>query len=240
MEKIAVYTGSKNLYENMVTAAKSLTANSDVDKIYFLIEDDIFPFDLPNHIEIMNMSKQNYFIDASPNMKTHFTYFALLRAALPLIFPQYDRILSLDVDTIAVRKCSDVWNLELQNRYFTAAPEWRKSKEGLRYTNAGVTLFNLKKLRDTGKVDEVIDVLNRRQYIFVDQDVLNYLCQGNIGEMPSEYNANEFTWPCTNPRIVHFAGIHYEKWNNKPQVAKYRNMSWNDVFVERRQLEYRS
>ena len=31
--KYAVYTGTKNLYPNMVIAAKSLVANSSVDKI---------------------------------------------------------------------------------------------------------------------------------------------------------------------------------------------------------------
>ena len=34
--KAAVYSGTRNLYHAMVTAAKSLVANSSVDKIYFL------------------------------------------------------------------------------------------------------------------------------------------------------------------------------------------------------------
>ena len=42
MMRAAVYSGSRNLYPHMVTAAKSLVANSSVEKIYFLIEDDKF------------------------------------------------------------------------------------------------------------------------------------------------------------------------------------------------------
>lgn len=40
----------------MLTAAKSLLIHSNVDKIYFLIEDDIFPYDTPVEIECINIS----------------------------------------------------------------------------------------------------------------------------------------------------------------------------------------
>ena len=40
MIKAAVYTGTQNLYGGMIAAAKSLIANSDVDEVWFLIEDD--------------------------------------------------------------------------------------------------------------------------------------------------------------------------------------------------------
>lgn len=48
--KAAVYTGTKNLYREMVTASKSLLINSDVDKIYLLVEDDEFPLEIPDVI----------------------------------------------------------------------------------------------------------------------------------------------------------------------------------------------
>ena len=45
--RAAVYCGTRNLYKNMITAAKSLLIHSNVEKIYFLIEDDIFPYEIP-------------------------------------------------------------------------------------------------------------------------------------------------------------------------------------------------
>lgn len=51
--KAAVYCGTRNLYRQMITAAKSLLIHSDVDKIYFLIEDDDFPYSLPPEIECL-------------------------------------------------------------------------------------------------------------------------------------------------------------------------------------------
>ena len=44
--KYAVYFGSREIYWDMATSAKSLLINSDVDKIFFLIEDDEFPYEI--------------------------------------------------------------------------------------------------------------------------------------------------------------------------------------------------
>jgi len=37
---------------------KSLLIHSNVEKIYFLIEDDEFPYKLPPEVECINVSKQ--------------------------------------------------------------------------------------------------------------------------------------------------------------------------------------
>ena len=51
--KIAAYTATRNLYADMIPAVNSLLQHSDVDKVYFLIEDDVFPYDLPEKIEVI-------------------------------------------------------------------------------------------------------------------------------------------------------------------------------------------
>jgi hypothetical protein len=38
--RAAVYSGTRNIYDKMLIAAKSLLMHSNVEKIYFLIEDD--------------------------------------------------------------------------------------------------------------------------------------------------------------------------------------------------------
>lgn len=235
MKKYAVYTGSRNIYDDMLMSAKSLIAHSDVDKVYFFIEDDVFPEKLPSLIETRNVSSQEYFPSWGPNMKSRFTYFALMRAALAKEFPDYDRILALDCDILCVRDVSHLWELPIDEYYYAAAIEPHRSLYGLMYTNIGVTLQNLKKMRETGKVDEYIDVLNRQRFEFVDQDVLNYLSQGYVYEMHPEYNATNFTKSVQNPRIVHFAGLKREQWHNHPIVARYRNMSWDEIMSLRKQ-----
>lgn len=226
--KAAVYTGTRNLYKQMETAAKSLLINSDVDKIYFLIEDDEFPYELPDCIETRNMSGQTFFKPDGPNMKSHFTYFAMLRAALCYIFPDLDVILSLDTDTVVDADISGLWDLDLDGYYFAASREPQRCIGGLLYTNAGVTLFNLKKLRD-GKAQEAIDVLNTTEFKWLDQDVLNYLCQGRILDLDSSYNVNAYTVPTRIYKILHYAGVPNETFRTFKDYKKYKNIQFSDI-----------
>ena len=54
--RAAVYSGTRNVYNQMLTSAKSLLIHSNVEKIYFLIEDDKFSEPLPSEIECINIS----------------------------------------------------------------------------------------------------------------------------------------------------------------------------------------
>lgn len=224
MKKAAVYSGSKNIYEDMITSAKSLVVNSDVDVIYMLAEDDSVG-NVPEYIKTINVSDQKFFKQNGPNMKSGYTYLAMMRAALCHVLEE-DIVLSLDADTIAVEDISDVWNLDIKDNYFAASHEWHRTKShGFLYTNTGVSLYNLKKLRE-GKADEVIDVLNRRYYRWVEQDVFNYLCQGYIYDMPGEYNANDWTeWK--ERKLIHYAGLN--DWRHYKEPVMFRNLSWDDV-----------
>ena len=223
--KHAVYSGSKAIYEDMVTSAKSLAANSDVDKIWFLIEDMVFPYDLPEYVTCINVSNQQFFKPDGPNMNSPYTYLAMMRAALCYVLPDVDVVLSLDADTICIQDVSDLWDIPLYGNYFAASKEPDRSYCDLLYTNTGVALYNLDALRK-GKADEVISVLNSSHFNWVEQDVLNYLCQGRIVNMDGNYNANDWT-EHNNPKILHFAG--YSDWRDRPEVCLYRNMSWDDV-----------
>ena len=49
--KIAVYSGTRSLYPYMGTAIKSMLANSSAEKVYLLIEDDVFPEWMPEMVE---------------------------------------------------------------------------------------------------------------------------------------------------------------------------------------------
>ena len=212
----------------MERSARSLVANSDVERVYFIIEDDEFPVELPSLIECINVSDQQYFPKDGANMKSKFTYMALMRAALHKLLPDVDKVLSLDCDTITVKDCSRVWDIDVSQSYFAATPEtWANKRPGLVYCNVGVALLNLDKLRD-GKGDEIIDVLNKHYFKWVDQDAYNYLCQGRIAEMDSMYNFNNWVVDSGRiPRILHYAG--YDDWRENMEVHKYRDMPWTKV-----------
>lgn len=230
-EKVAIYTGTRNLYASMIPAIKSLLLNSDVDTIQIFAEDNKitddpeFPKDI---VKIHNVKRQSYFLQNGPNMSSGFTYMAMMRAALAKEFPNLDRILSLDVDTIVDGDISDLWDLPIGDEYYLSASvePSRSEHEGYSYVNIGVALYNLKKLRD-GMVDKVIEELNTNRHTYVEQDVFNILCEGQILEMDPIYNSTKFTEEVKNAKIVHYAGI--RKWHNESLIMNYRTMPWDYI-----------
>lgn len=241
-KKVAAYTGTRNLYPMMVPAVKSLLCYSDVGEVYLYIEDDKPPkiFDgMPREIvKFRNASDQTYFKKDGPNMKSQYSYMALMRAAYTKEFPELERILSLDVDTIITGDIPELWDLPLdanEGYYFSASKEPYATKEkGYLYTNIGVCLYNLDKLRD-GKADEVIEALNTKKYKQVEQDVFNELCQDHILQMDPVYNSTPFTKVINSPKIVHYAGE--KTWDDKNLVKQWSKESW-DVILKYRERKW--
>ncbi len=228
MKKVAVYAGSRNLYRDMLGPIKSMLKNGKPDVIYLLIEDDKMPYWLPDMVKCINVRGQKFFRADGPNMKSKYTYLALMRAALAHILPQdIDVVLSMDCDTLVEEDISELWERDMTGYYFSASIEPHRTRWETIYTNIGVCLFNLKMLRETGMVDDVIQELNTNQYHNVEQDVFNYLCQGHILPMPSEYNRNDWTIANNKTVIRHYAGI--SCWNAASEVVKWASESWDRI-----------
>lgn len=247
-ERIVVYAGNRDVYEDMYTAAKSLLMHTTVDKVYFLIEDDAFPFDLPDIVETINVSNQTYFPEDGANYKTRFSYLCLLRACYAEIFPQHDRILSLDIDTIVTGDISAIWGVDLDGYYFAACQE-PISRKGARhqkkpeyyikqdeYYNVGVALYNLKKQREDGIAWANVSLLNEREFYSIEQDTMNLTCQGKILPMSPEYNSSGWTGKPKDAKIIHYAGIPLKEWRKEILPQVYKEMPMESVMAANRKL----
>ena len=228
-KKVAVYSGTRNVYKLMLPAVTSLVQNSSVEEVFFLIEDDVFPYKLPTQVRCINISDQQWFPRDGPNFNNPWTYMTLVRAALPKMFPDLDRILSLDIDTIVDQNIDAIWDLPIENMYLAASRELHKTHGIFLYTNTGVALYNLKKLREDGKDNEVIRALNTKKYDFNEQDAMNQLCQGYIYDMSSEYNVTLFTEVPKQVKIVHYAA--FKNWEEQSHYMKYKKI-YEDTYGE--------
>ena len=139
--RAAVYCGTRNIYQDMIPSMKSLLIHSNVNKVYFLIEDDEFPYPLPPEVECINVSNQQWFHKDGPNYRNTWSYMILLRVALTKLFPNLDKILSLDCDIIIDQNISELWDIQLDNYYIAAVKEPKKSTSQRIYINTGVVLF---------------------------------------------------------------------------------------------------
>ncbi len=219
--KTAVYFGTRNVYHAMVPAVNSLAGNGGAERIVLFIEDDVFPYPLPEICEIRNLSGQTVFRKTGPNFTSKWTYMSMMRVALPFLLPEEDRALYLDIDTIVEADLSALWELPLEGMYFAAVKEPAKSREDFTYINAGVMMMNLEQLRD-GMARKIIDLLNRTFYPCKEQDLFSEMCQGKFLLLPGDYNVSDFTEQPGLRKILHFAAEPTDVWCLRPEVLKYR------------------
>ena len=229
MEKVAVYCGTRNVYEDMLPSVKSLLCHTRMDRIYFLIEDDEFPYPMPPVVEFRNVSNQKYFKKDGPNYSSHWTYMALMRVALSKEFPKLDRVLSLDNDTIIKGDVSELWDLDLTDYYFAGAREPAKCTDELLYCNFGVVMLNLEKMRKDKMDTKVIRELNKTARHFPEQDTMSIMCKDHILEIPPKWNVCDGCGVSRNYGAVirHYAGE--KNWRGYPEVGRYWWMKWSDV-----------
>lgn len=240
MKRIVFYTGTRNFYHMMTLSLKSMLDHTRIDKVYFIIEDDTFTEPLPDCVECVNVSNQQYFRKDGPNYRSKYSHIILMRVALPLMFPDIDTALCIDADTLILDDISGIWKADITDRYFAAAKELR-NLYGYEYYNFGVVLMNFDKLRADHIPEQAIEILNTRHCSYPEQDVMNELCRGHICRLPSEFNhVPNVTTKSANCTIRHYVGM-----NKNPMLRDaepYEHIQWNELtrpvlFASARPLE---
>ena len=119
-------------------------------------------------------------------------YYKLL---IPLIFPDYERIIFLDADTLIFKDISEMFNLPFNDNYVLGYPfhtPWMVTINGKHpkiYINSGVLLINIDKIRKDNKDFELIKFTkkNSKKLFFPEQDGINYIFNEKIGLLPLKY-----------------------------------------------------
>lgn len=145
------------------------------------------------------------------------------RLVLPSLFPNLDKMLYLDVDTIVLNNLDVLYNTDITDYYAAMALDAERKDNAPRlhtdkYFNAGILLLNLKKLREDNIEQKFFDYIdnNRESIVYHDQDVLNSVLRRKIKIVNGMYNVqiNKFDvviqekfleiLPYIN--IIHYAG----------------------------------
>lgn len=217
--RTVVYTGTRNVYEDMAAACKSLLYHQGADRVVFMIEDDFFPDILPPVVEPMNVSRQEFFDRDGPNFNCRWTYMTLMKMAVPFLLT--GRVLVLDIDTIVNGSLDGLWSLP-------PAPIWMAREVGRteEYYNCGVVLMDCEAFQ--ADAEKIIERINLRRMDFPEQDAVNAIMRGRIAQLPPEYNASGWTVrPEGEPVIRHFAAI--RRWQTDPLWQKYASMTWDEA-----------
>ena len=167
-------------------------------------------------VEFINMAKYEW---PFPIKMYYWTDAIYYRMAIPNIFPDIDRMLYIDGDTLVLNSLGPLYNIDMPDRYFVAMVKDRFSGEtrnhiSREYYNSGMILFDMKKCREFNLFNKCYDWLVKYNSIvvFPDQDALNAVLSGYIMRVPMIYNNQVVTdmleKNCFMPDIVmlHFLG----------------------------------
>ena len=227
-DRIVVYAGTRNVYPQMYVSLKSLLANTQVDLVLLLIEDDLFPYPIPDNVRPINVSKQEIFSADSPNFQCSWSYMELLRCALGVMLPdEFHKVIWLDIDTIVNEDIGELFDVDMKEYYYAGVIEPKKCLGVFRYINVGVVIINLDYLRKSGKELEIINYLSRYPLTWPGQDAINLHCQGYIKLLDSEFNSTNYTQPCIRPKIYHFAATPAEEYKKHWAYRKYDRVKFN-------------
>ena len=247
------------IYPALVSMTSALENNNNKKNLltYYLLLSEDFK---KENIEKFESLKTNYPVIINyfiiPNIFTSFkswthgTYCHYYKIIIPMLFPKLERILYLDTDTLIFKDLSKMYNLDFNHNYIIGAQATdkyivRKFNAKIKlYVNAGVILFNIKKIRKHNKDIELLyyTMKNFKKYKYPEQDSINIIFNPLVGIFPykwgmriidtldtykkycepaynQKYPLNEIINAISKPGLVHliycFPKIYY-------RITKYR------------------
>ena len=109
----------------------------------------------------------------SKNENAYCTPYTLLRLLADLIPEMPDRLLYLDIDMMASGDISKLYNIDISEYEYAAVKEkygcWVIRPD---YINAGMLLFNMNKMKETGLLKKARKMIKTRKLLFADQDAI--------------------------------------------------------------------
>lgn len=179
------------------------------------------------------------------------TYYRLL---IPQIFEKYEKILYLDSDMTVHADVAELFSVNLDGYLVAAAHDmciaafcngsdptflpYCIHKLGIEeywdYFQAGVMLLNLKRFRERYTQDEIFEIAEKRQYRYVDQDIMNVLCKGEIRHLPLTWNC----FPDMGNYIYEYLPYEllkeYKEARKAPKICHHTGpiKPWQEVFAD--------
>lgn len=141
---------------------------------------------------------------SSGHSNSTFTADTLIRCFGAKFFPQYDRIIYSDVDIIIVDDISELYEVDLSDKYIAGvrSPFSLYNRDELshlspehyemlhdKYIAGGIWVMNLKKIREDNLESRMIEIAHDETIVkrWNDQDIVNIACGGKVGFLPLNY-----------------------------------------------------
>lgn len=168
-------------------------------------------------IEFVDMTKYLGRIESSIPLRDYYSKTTYFRIYIPEMFPQYDKAIYIDSDTIVLGDISKLYAYPLGKCYAGVIKDQVVIQEDIlgeyvekvlgidryQYFNAGVMLMNCQQFREEHLLDEFVEMLHVYTFVVAqDQDYLNLICRDKVLWLGPEWNCEVFgELPCKEEEI---------------------------------------
>lgn len=213
----------------------------------------------------------------------HFTSNTYYRLLTPDVFALYDKVLYLDSDIVVNHDIYELFQIDVEGYYLAAAYDthvvsyctrtppleqraYNIKELGMKnpeqYFQAGVSLFNVKEIRQNYEDGFLIKQGLSHKLRWLDQDLLNMLFYGKILNLPNCWNVmvsnerdnldeyylpdgvrQEYYEARRNPYIIHYVGRSMPCYTTRPDLYEYfwkyaRRTEFYEILLQRMAIDY--
>ena len=156
------------------------------------------------------------------NETAYCTPYTLLRLLADKIENIPDKLLYLDIDMMAAKDISELYNIDITDYEYAAVKE-KYGSIFIRpdYINAGMLLLNMKKIKGTGMLIKARELIKTKKMLFADQDAI-FRSTKKKKLLPRKYN-EQSKFNRKDTVICHFCKRLL--WKPYPHTENYKQ--WN-------------
>ncbi|MBO5211909.1 MAG: lipopolysaccharide biosynthesis protein [Clostridia bacterium] len=261
-----LFSGNEKVFDGILTCALSILKRSDLSdraiRFYILTMDvshikDAYTPIPDEHINFLDQVVKSYSpesevvkidvtelykkeFDACPNENAYCSPYTLLRLFADEIPSLPDKILYLDVDIMFNRDIRLLYDIDIEGYEYAAARDhYGKYLINPNYVNAGVLLFNLKYMRQTGILAKARELIKTKKLVFADQSAL-IRSTTKKKMLPQKFNDQKFLHKSTvvrhfSKRLFYLPYPHTDnikQWDVSRMHKVFRYYQFDDILYE--------
>jgi lipopolysaccharide biosynthesis glycosyltransferase len=260
-----LFSGNQGVFDGMLTCLLSIMKRTNTDEAFHVYiytmdvsylkpeyipvsnEATVFlegvlkkynPLNKVNRIDVTDIYKREF--GGCPNEQCYCSPYTLLRLFADMVEGMPDKILYLDADIMFNRDIQLLYNIDIDNYEYAAARDhYGKYLLNPNYINAGVLLFNMKKMRETRLLWKARNLIKTKKLLFADQSAI-YRSTTAKKMLPQKFNDQKFLHKHTVVRhfskrlfyrpYPHTANI--KQWNVSQIHKIFGYYSFDDILYE--------
>ena len=244
------YSATDSWAQHLAVAMTSVILNNPGERFTFhVLHHDMTPAtqmrlaqierDHPNVRLVFHAVDESRFADfPTPKCLSEIPFMACFRLMLPEILPDESRTIYSDIDVLAVRGgVRGLWKTDLKGHPVACVSDHHIDSYDFRlfrkmlgmhpgddYFCSGLIVMDLDTLRRLDFVKKCFEAARRHRdiLVYVDQDILNSVCAGDILPLSDKWNCGA-RW---NPFRTDVVQWHFQSQTSKPWCNIWKNVTW--------------